>query len=282
MGGGTSRWSRDAAPIGTIAMLRSANAPAITDMKPVRSDGSSFASTIARSGADAHGRRRQLVGERIAQHERRLERVVDAHRVRLGGGRVGHRRRRAAGVAEQHELLVDEERLEVCEGLGERSFGELHAGMVRRTGDGDASPRCRFETPETPLLESGEMGNAIDRLLLGGAFVFGGLIHRKVGQVDDRVGLVEDVVEDLALSPQVPGMPLPTGYGLQVKGPASEDILIPVCLPPGFELGSLVLKPSFLPDEEQRRAPAARARARRRRRRRRPSAPATASARRSS
>jgi hypothetical protein len=95
------------------------------------------------------------------------------------------------------------------------------------------------------------MGNAIDRLLLGGAFVFGGLIHRKVGQVDDRVGLVEDVVEDLALSPQVPGMPLPTGYGLQVKGPAGEDILIPVCLPPGFELGSLVLKPSFLPDEEQ-------------------------------
>ena len=64
------------------------------------------------------------------------------------------------------------------------------------------------------------MGNAIDRLLLGGAFVFGGLIHRKVGHVDDRVGLVEDVVEDLALSPQVPGMPLPTGYGLQVKGPA--------------------------------------------------------------
>ena len=95
------------------------------------------------------------------------------------------------------------------------------------------------------------MGHAIDRLLLGGAFVFGGLIHRKVGHVDDRVGLVEDVVEDLALSPQVPGMPLPTGYGLQVKGPASEDILIPVCLPPGFELGSLVLKPSFLPDEEQ-------------------------------
>jgi hypothetical protein len=95
------------------------------------------------------------------------------------------------------------------------------------------------------------MGNAIDRLLLGGAFVFGGLIHRKVGQVDDRIGLVEDVVEDLALSPHVPGMPLPTGYGLQVKGPASEDILIPVCLPPGFELGSLVLKPSFLPDEER-------------------------------
>jgi hypothetical protein len=100
------------------------------------------------------------------------------------------------------------------------------------------------------------MGNAIDRLLLGGAFVFGGLIHRKVGHVDDRVGLVEDVVEDLALSPQIPGMPLPTGYGLQVKGPAAEDILIPVCLPPGFELGSLVLKPSFLPDEERAAATA--------------------------
>ena len=39
-----------------------------------------------------------------------------------------------------------------------------------------------------------------------------------------------------------------------MKGPASEDILIPVCLPPGFELGSLVLKPSFLPDEEQPRS----------------------------
>jgi hypothetical protein len=100
------------------------------------------------------------------------------------------------------------------------------------------------------------MGHSIDRLLLGGAFVFGGLIHRKVGKVDDRVGLVEEVVEDLALSPQVPGMPLPTGYGLQVKGPEAEDILIPVCLPPGFELGSLVLKPSFLPEEEHAAAQA--------------------------
>jgi hypothetical protein len=44
-------------------------------------------------------------------------------------------------------------------------------------------------------------------------------------------------------------MPLPTGYGLQVKGPIGEDILLPVCLPPGFELGSLVLKPAFLPEE---------------------------------
>jgi len=76
------------------------------------------------------------------------------------------------------------------------------------------------------------------------------------GLPGDRIGLVEEVVEDLALSPQVPGMPLPTGYGLQVKGPDAEDILIPVCLPPGFELGSLVLKPSFLPDEEHAAAQA--------------------------
>jgi hypothetical protein len=49
-------------------------------------------------------------------------------------------------------------------------------------------------------------------------------------------------------------MPLPTGYGLQAKGPAGEDLLIPVCLPPGFELGSLVLRPSFLPVDEKRTA----------------------------
>ncbi len=101
------------------------------------------------------------------------------------------------------------------------------------------------------------MSNAIDRLLLGGAFVFGGLIHRKVGRVDDRVDAVEDVVEELATSPVIPGMPLPTGYGLQVKGPAGESLLVPVCLPPGFELSSLVLKPSFLPAEVERPAAAA-------------------------
>ena len=51
-------------------------------------------------------------------------------------------------------------------------------------------------------------------------------------------------------------MPLPTGYGLQVRGPDDENIIIPVCLPPGFELGSMVLCPEFLPREEQRAAPA--------------------------
>jgi len=34
-------------------------------------------------------------------------------------------------------------------------------------------------------------------------------------------------------------MPLPTGYGLQVRGPQGESIVLPVCLPPGFELDSI-------------------------------------------
>ena len=58
-----------------------------------------------------------------------------------------------------------------------------------------------------------------------------------------------------APGPDAPsGMPLPTGYGIQVAGPGNEDIVIPICLPPGFELASLVIVPSFLPDGE--RAPA--------------------------
>jgi hypothetical protein len=51
-------------------------------------------------------------------------------------------------------------------------------------------------------------------------------------------------------------MPLPTGYGLQVRGPDDESIVLPVCLPPGFELASMVLSPEFLPREAPR-APAA-------------------------
>ena len=56
--------------------------------------------------------------------------------------------------------------------------------------------------------------------------------------------------------PPVPGMPLPTGYGLQVRGPDDESIVLPVCLPPGFELASMVLCPEFLPrDQPQQPAP---------------------------
>ena len=58
--------------------------------------------------------------------------------------------------------------------------------------------------------------------------------------------------------PPIPGMPLPTGYGLQVRGPDDESIVLPVCLPPGFELASMVLCPEFLPrDQPQPRGAAA-------------------------
>ena len=100
-----------------------------------------------------------------------------------------------------------------------------------------------------PAANEAKMTKGIDRVLLGGAFVFGGLLHRRVGQVDERVETMVKSVGEQASRPPVPGMPLPTGYGLQVKGPLGEDIQIPVCLPPGFELGSLVLRPSFLPEE---------------------------------
>jgi hypothetical protein len=91
------------------------------------------------------------------------------------------------------------------------------------------------------------MAKIIDRLLIGGAFVVSGVVHRRVGEVGDRVEAVERSVDEIGHRPPVAGMPLPTGYGLQVQGPAGEDILVPVCLPPGFELGSLVLRPEFLP-----------------------------------
>ncbi len=110
----------------------------------------------------------------------------------------------------------------------------------------------------SPRASEVDMAKGIDRLLLGSAFVFGGLLHQKVGQVGARVGSIEQAVQDQAehqAQPAPAGMPLPTGYGLQVRGPAGEDILIPVCLPPGFELDSMVLRPAFLPDEHRRPAP---------------------------
>ena len=103
------------------------------------------------------------------------------------------------------------------------------------------------------------MSKGLERALLGTAFVFGGLLHRRVAVVDERLDTIARAVDDRAPArrrerdrePIHEGMPLPTGYGLQVKGPVGEDILLPVCLPPGFELGSLVLKPAFLPEEAQ-------------------------------
>jgi hypothetical protein len=110
------------------------------------------------------------------------------------------------------------------------------------------------------------MKRRLDSLIIGGAMLFGGMAHRRAGhvakQVDDLGEAVEAVEETLRETaarpperPAIPGMPLPTGYGLQVRGPDDESIILPVCLPPGFELASMVLCPEFLPREE---APAAR------------------------
>jgi hypothetical protein len=108
------------------------------------------------------------------------------------------------------------------------------------------------------------MNRRLDSLLLGSAVIFGGLVNRRVGAVDKRIEELSDEVVDIREEtaarpddpPPIPGMPLPTGYGLQVRGPVGESILVPVCLPPGFELDSMMLCPEFLPrrgpDEAER------------------------------
>jgi hypothetical protein len=113
------------------------------------------------------------------------------------------------------------------------------------------------------------MKRRLDSIILGGAMLFGGMAHRRAGHVaqqveelGEAVEAVEETLRETAVAerpaerPPVPGMPLPTGYGLQVRGPDNEDIIIPVCLPPGFELGSMVLCPEFLPRDEPQAAPA--------------------------
>jgi hypothetical protein len=103
------------------------------------------------------------------------------------------------------------------------------------------------------------MKRRFDSVLLGGALALSGIVHRRVGDVDRRV---EELSDELAEaknapppSPTIPAMPLPTGYGLQVRGPASESILLPICLPPGFELDSMMLVPEFLPPRAESPAP---------------------------
>jgi hypothetical protein len=97
----------------------------------------------------------------------------------------------------------------------------------------------------------------IDSVLLGGALALGGIVHRRVGEVDRRVDELTDELEEAKNAPpptpSIPGMPLPTGYGLQVRGPVGESIVLPVCLPPGFELDSMMLSPEFLPRVETTR-----------------------------
>jgi hypothetical protein len=101
------------------------------------------------------------------------------------------------------------------------------------------------------------MKRRLDSILLGGAMLFGGMAHRRadhvsrqVGELGEAIEAVEDHLEaaDAARSElaTMPGMPLPTGYGLQIRGPEEESIVLPVCLPPGFELASMVLCPEFL------------------------------------
>src|ERR1700690_1276526 len=98
------------------------------------------------------------------------------------------------------------------------------------------------------------MKRRFDSVLLGGALALSGIVHRRVGDVDRRVDELTDELAEARNAPppppKIPGMPLPTGYGLQVRGPASEEILLPICLPPGFELDSMMLVPEFLPRVE--------------------------------
>jgi hypothetical protein len=104
------------------------------------------------------------------------------------------------------------------------------------------------------------MKRRLDSMILGGAMLFGGMAHRRAGHVArqvDELGEAIDAVEDhlraadaRAERPPIPGMPLPTGYGLRVRGPDDESIVLPVCLPPGFDLASMVLCPEFLPRDE--------------------------------
>lgn len=95
-----------------------------------------------------------------------------------------------------------------------------------------------------------------ESLFVGSAMVVSGLAHRRAGDTDRRVDRLASAIEEAneatraqsapaQATPAIPGMPLPTGYGLQVRGPAGESILLPVCLPPGFELDSMMLCPEF-------------------------------------
>jgi hypothetical protein len=104
------------------------------------------------------------------------------------------------------------------------------------------------------------MKRRLDSIIIGGAMLFGGMAHRRtdhvakqVDELGDALEAVEEQLRETASRPErpaIPGMPLPTGYGLQVRGPDNENIILPVCLPPGFELDSMVLCPEFLPRDE--------------------------------
>jgi hypothetical protein len=104
------------------------------------------------------------------------------------------------------------------------------------------------------------MKRRLDSIIIGGAMLFGGMAHRRadhvatqVDELGDAIEAIEDQLRETTSRPErpaIPGMPLPTGYGLQVRGPDNENIILPVCLPPGFELDSMVLCPEFLPRDQ--------------------------------
>jgi hypothetical protein len=122
------------------------------------------------------------------------------------------------------------------------------------------------------------MKRRLDSIIIGGAMLFGGIAHSRAGGVAKQVDELEEAIEAVEEQlrevgsrperPAIPGMPLPTGYGLQVRGPDNENIVLPVCLPPGFELDSMVLCPEFLPRDQPQEEPFAAA----------PAAPAQAAA----
>jgi hypothetical protein len=122
------------------------------------------------------------------------------------------------------------------------------------------------------------MKRRLDSIIIGGAMLFGGIAHSRAGGVAKQVDELEEAIEAVEEQlrevgsrperPAIPGMPLPTGYGLQVRGPDNENIVLPVCLPPGFELDSMVLCPEFLPRDQPQQEPVASA----------PAAPAPAAA----
>jgi len=112
------------------------------------------------------------------------------------------------------------------------------------------------------------MKRRLDSIIIGGAMLVGSIAHRRadhvarhVDELEEAIEAVEDQLRDVdaraSERPPIPGMPLPTGYGLQVRGPDNEHIILPVCLPPGFELDSMVLCPEFLPRDQPQQAPVA-------------------------
>ena len=95
--------------------------------------------------------------------------------------------------------------------------------------------------------------------------LFGGMAHRRaenvakqVDELGEAIEAVEDQLREVEApvrAAAVPGMPLPTGYGLQVRGPDDESIVLPGLPAAGFELASMVL-PGVLPRDEPAPAPA--------------------------